>query len=382
MSIFSIILALALVLVFYVLIPGAGAFLVRGQWRTFRRRMVDSSTLAFLDYTDIRRVKEGHSFRFFGQLEAIQGGGRIWLKNGDISVAADLEKVPIYIMPRHTFDDDEEQMLPEDQPQRIPWRQVSSLPAGTPVYTSGALFFEDDQAVLHSLPRSPLLVVLYDGEKESLLRRSIWGGRQRNEYWNPFTLISLIIGSFSLLFLAYLLFRNPALSWPARITLTLSTAPLATLFPPGVIFLFLYRRAWEKARLLRGARDLQRLPLRFSGDDAAASLDGEEYTVIQGGKEALEGMLDEPLKVPLRSTPLNNRSETEFTLFGAYHSGKVVRPRDPMAELLMIPGHPEDNAERCSRMARFYEILSALLLSLDLAPNLFLILYLSHFIIP
>ena len=49
-------------------------------------------------------------------------------------------------------------------------------------------------------------------------------------------------------------------------------------------------------------------------------------------------------------------------------------PLDPMAELIMIRGNPEENALKCSKRSKLYTLLSGLFLALDIVPNLFLIL--------
>ena len=380
------ILGFAIAIVFYLLIPGAGAFFVRGQWRLFRRRIREASGLPFLDYSDLRKDRAGQSFRFFGNLEAIQGKNRIWLTSGNLSIAVDLERVPIYILSHYSSLEIGEDILPDEQPQRIPWKQISSLPAGTSVFVAGALFFESGQAVLHSLPRSPLLAVLYDGAADTLLRRAIWGGRQRNEYWNPFTLISLLTGGFALLFLAYQLFSNPVMRWPARIALTLSVSPLLPLLPPGVFFLFLYRRFWREARISRGVRDLQRLPLRYfpsrQPETRSVTPDGEEYIMASGERGALLARVDNPEGLIERKSPTDEGEP--YHLFGVHHpeTGRITRPSDPMAELVLIRGNPAVNARICQKRARLYELASVFFFSLDLLPNLFLVLYLTLFVIP
>ena len=75
-------LSFFLAFLFFGLIPGLGAFWVRAKWRRFRSRMLEASTFAFIDYSDLRQEKEGTSFRFFGNLEAIQGGNRVWIRVG------------------------------------------------------------------------------------------------------------------------------------------------------------------------------------------------------------------------------------------------------------------------------------------------------------
>ena len=77
------------------------------------------------------------------------------------------------------------------------------------------------------------MVVIYDGDERSILLRAVWGGRQKNEYWNSFTLAALITGSVSLFLMSYLFLSHPLYRQAALFALTLGFFPLATLLPPG-----------------------------------------------------------------------------------------------------------------------------------------------------
>ncbi|HUV07360.1 MAG TPA: hypothetical protein VMX75_06495 [Spirochaetia bacterium] len=380
-----IIIAVLISFLFFALIPGFGAFWVRARWRRFRSRMLGASLLPSIEYSDLRKENKGASFRFMGTLDSIQDRNRIWIKGSSFSLAADLEDVPVYILPSLSMSAGFDGVLPDEQPQSVPWKQISSLPAGMPMFVAGRLRIENGLAVFHSVPSSPLLVVIYDGSEESLLKRAIWSGRQKNEYWNQFTLISIITGFFSLFFLAYLLLGNPSMRFAALVALSLSLAPLAPLLPPGVVFLFLYRALWKKARTLRAERDLQRLPIRYFeswGSLGAERLttrlpDGELYTVISGSRSKVDLCLEKGKYSGIRPEPLSIRpADDNYYLFGAYpqEEGSVLKPVDPMVGLTMIHGDPEKNAERCSKRSMWYTVLSGLFLSLDILPNLFLIL--------
>jgi len=403
-SILLVLLSLFTASLFFVLIPGLGAFIVRAKWRRFRSIMLDISTFPLLHYGAVTEDSQGLPFRFFGSLEAIQDRNRVWIRSGDLSVAADLENVPVYILPSVSRTEDFTEALADEEPQSIPWRQISSLPAGVPIFAAGSLFFESGRPVLRSQGREPLLVVIYDGERESILRRAIWCGRQRNEYWNQFTIISLITGSFALLFLSYLFLGDPGTRVPALVSLSLSVTPLLVLLPPGVIFLLLYRRFWRLARRLRAQRDLQRLPLRYfrlpgSGAGAARLPNGERYVMLHGRREEMESRIGEDARGRvLFDRPRFTSSGDEVYLFGALaESGDspqpavahptvahptVGHPTDPMAELILTQGNPEINAQRCSRRSKIFTLLSGLFLSLDVVPNLFLAFMVLRAILP
>jgi len=375
------------------LIPGLGAFAVRSSWRKFRFRLLRSSYYPFLDYADLGAAGPPRYYRLFGQLEAIRAKDQVWIRSGDFSVAADLHRVPVYILPGSGADGDEKEPGPDEQPQIIPWRQISSLPARTPVFIAGRLGFEDGQPEFRSEAKEPLLVVLYGGDRDTLLRRAIRGGRQRNEYWNQFTLVSLITGCIILFLVGYFSYSQSPSRLPTIVSITLSLSPLVPLLPPGVLFLLLYRFYWKRARILRSQRDLQRLPLRFFRSDIATSAPrkgwqspdrsaarlpgGQSYVMIADKKpEQLREAMDDPRSelpvVPLSIPP----SGAKTYMFGASVGGKVAQPRDPMVERVLVRGDPEVNAQRCSDKARSYEIYSALLFALAVVSN-FLLVFLA-----
>ncbi len=406
--IYLVLLALVVAFLFFILIPGLGAFLVRAKWRRFRAHMIVASTYAIMDYSDLSKENEGSTYRFFGTLEAIQDTNRIWMRSGDVSAAADLENVPVYILPSMSSDESLDDVLSGEEPQSVPWKQISSLPAGVELFVAGTLHLEDGLTLFRSHPRFQLLVVIFDGGKDTILRRAVRSGRQPNEYWNQFTLISLITGSFSLLLLTYLFLGNPATRVPALIALALSASPLAVLLPPGVVFLYPYKSFWTRARTLRAERDLQRLPLRYFKAFPNAALpnaalpsaaltdrtereavsvlpNGERYMMISGTSDYVSSRLspDDRNAVPPDHLTISP-SDNEVYLFGAFSddASVITAPLDPMADLIMIRGNPEENAVRCSKRAMLFTVLSGVFLSLDLFPNLFLMLFVFRMLIP
>ncbi len=403
MRLLSIFGAVALVLLvaflFYGLIPGIGAFAVRAEWRSFRRRILRASLFPFVQYSELKGPDRTlGEYRFFGELEAIQGENRVWITDGRFTVEADLGGVSIYMLPsaappREAVGGERLAEAPaEEEPRSVLWRRIYSLPSGTPMFVGGSLELENGRAVFRGRPREPLAVVIYDGPRQTILSRTIGGGRQKNEYWNRFTLAALITGSFSLFVMAFLLLRFPLLRLPAILALTLSMFPVAVLLPPGVALYFLYRSLWKKARQLRAERDLLILPLRYFQDGEAAGGGGsaggdragsdrlaalptcEPYLMTRATDARLEDGL------AIRGSELVPRLRRgEYTLFGVPLEGKgsriLGRPEDPMAELVLILGDPEALSRACKRWARNLEILSALSILGGVAVNLFLILY-------
>lgn len=251
--------------VFYLLIPGLGAFHIRASWRRFRALLLKSTSYPPLSYTAVRQLSggqaaSGSSFHFYGSLQAMQGDSEIWLTNGSVTVRVDLEKVFVYMLPSISMpEENSEDQYPTDTPRRMRWEQISSLPEHTRIFISGRLFLSGGHFVFRDSDDQPLLAVIYEGEDRDLLVRATWSGRQKNEYWNAYTPGSISLGSFALFGYSYILFRNAHFLFPAVLSVILAILPISVFFPPGVIFYYLYRRFWKHGRVLRARRDLIRL---------------------------------------------------------------------------------------------------------------------------
>ena len=378
---------------FFGLIPGIGAFTVRAHWRSFRRRIIEASLFPFVEYSNLAESDRFlGNFRFFGNLEAIQGKNRIWINSDRFTVEIDLEGVPIYTLPSGSFQDlavpieKLEGTLPDEEPKSLRWDRIFSLPAGIKIFVGGPFFSEDGRGVFRVRPKEPLVVVIYDGDKESILLRAIWGGRQRDEYWNRYTLVSLITGSFAMLLTAYIMLRTPLLRLPSLFALSLSFFPIIALLPPGVAFYFLYRYFWKKARLLRAERDLIRLPIRYFKDEEAEA--GERFIRLPTREVYI--MTNDPAilikgELKIRGSNLLNLPDSrtgDYYIFGAYHRNEeerfITEPADPMAECILILGDPVTLAKTCRRRARIFELLSVFFIFSGIIINLFLILIMWH----
>lgn len=379
---------------FYIVIPGIGAFLVRHRWRVFRRRIVESSLFPFAGYSQMRRLgtepQTGYQgcFRFIGTLEAIQGDDIIWLRRGNISIAAEMNRASLYMLPAYSAYEEEgrleenEEALTDEIPRQLSWDRIFSLPEGTQVFISGPFYTEKGHGVFRSTDERTLTVMLFDGRDDTIIRRAIWGGRQRNEYWNLFTPGSLAAGAFALIVISYFLLRSPLLRGSALLSLSFSLIPVAPILPPGVLLYFLYRNLWKRARFLRAERDLLKLPLRYFGEDRDRTevrlAGGELYARRNLAQEAAERFVDERVKV--RTTMVSGKAirAGTYAAFGTLRpteEGEFIRkPEDPMAELLLIPGDPETLSLQCDRRARLLEICALTAFGASLLVNLYLIL--------
>lgn len=256
-----LIFAVVAACLFYAALPVAGAFRARARWRTFRRRLMAASGFPLLSLRESLRGPDGErgNFQHRGFVDAIQGNDCVWIRGECVTAAASLTNARIYLLPaaRSPDADGVYDLEAADETLKLtPWKHLSGLEEGTRIYAAGRLRLEGGLPVLFGTSSDPLVVLMYDGRDEDLLSRAIWAGRHRNEYWNPLTLASLAAGFLSIGTALYELLRPPLLSLPVALTAALAFVPMLPLLPPGLVFLAVYRRQWDKARRLRARRDL------------------------------------------------------------------------------------------------------------------------------
>ncbi|HYW83902.1 MAG TPA: hypothetical protein VFB30_11635, partial [Spirochaetia bacterium] len=181
-------------------------------------------------------------------------------------------------------------------------------------------------------------------------------------------------------------------------------APISPFLPPGFPLYFGYRSYWKKARLMRAQRDVIRLPLRYfppsadghRGKRATLLPDMEPYLMVRGMMDGAHAEVIVSDGVPITLPPGIRRLEVdlpsrrgsragspaqECVAFAAYREIgdgiELLKPEDPMAEQVLVPGDPESISRASERTARWYEIVSAILITLNImvnVPTIFLLL--------
>lgn len=380
-----LLLVLGLAFLFYIVVPGIGAFIVRYRWRTFRRRTIEASLLPAAGYNQMRRAAAAGAgeyigeFRFIGSLEAIQGDNIMWLNDGSVSFAVDMKSQSVALLPSAEGGSSP----PDESPQLIPWRKLTHLTEGVRLLVAGGFYVDDGRGLFRGTTGRPLVAVMYGGPDETMLRRAIYSGRQRNEYWNQLTPASLAAGALALLTAAYVSLSQPGTRFEGLLSVTFSLVPIAPLFPPGVVLFFLYRRLWRRGRALRAERDVVTLPLRHFPDSRADCLSvglagGERYAAA-AVPAGLAGVFTErgATAISLSKHAEKLRDENRYFVFGGVASnGRLQSPRDPLAELIVIPGDPRSLATHCERQARRLEALSVFLAAIGILANLYIVLLL------
>lgn len=364
---------------FYAIIPGIGAFAVRSTWRRFRRKLVEASTrpMVSLDAvrSDVPRGEvAGDVFRFIGVLEGLQGDDHIWLRGRKLSVLVDMHDADIYLLPPADQD------LTDEPPRHVKWQQMTSLTEGTRVFVAGRPVLSDGRVRIERTETDRVLVVVYDGDARTVLRRGIWSARQRNEYWNRFTPASLAAGLVALTTIGYVLIRSSADRFAALLALSFAASPLLPLLPPGVALFFVFRVLWHRGRLLRAYRDIIRLPLRHvdDGEERGRLPEGQPYVVRRLSPTEAAEYRRNALEI---TNPLH-RGTGEVAVVAvcgqasADGGDAVAVPDDPMSELVVVDGDPSNLARRCEQQAQQLELLSMAALSVGLVGNLYLVFWL------
>jgi len=249
--------AFAAALVFYLLIPIAGAFRLRSQWRGFRRRLAELSVAPLLRYHDLATaMREGREkagrFRLLGTIEAMEGQHRVWVRGRKVSALVDLSRAPLYVAAPGP---------PEaGSIQRLRWSSVSSLVEGTSIFVAGVIVIEEGRPVFVDEPDESLLAVCHDGEEQKIVSRLIAAGRAQNEYWNYPAIVSLALGVAAASGLL-LSFGTSIFSTLRALIFLAGAMPILPFAPPGLAFFFAYHRLWRMAVASRTLRDLLGLPL-------------------------------------------------------------------------------------------------------------------------
>ena len=346
---FPLYAAFAAATLFYLLIPIAGAFRLRNQWRRFRERVILLTLARALRYGDLAAAeREGRAtvgrFRLYGKIEAIEGLDRIWVRGKDVSALVDLSRAPLYVA---------SPALPEARAapgsiERLRYRSVSSLVEGTSIFVAGLLTIDEGRPVFVDAPDESLVAVCHDDGDARLVSRLVAGGRAQNEYWNYPTRVSLALG-LAVLSGILLLLSNSRFPTLRALIFLAGAAPVLPFAPPGLALFFAYRRLWRRALEARTLRDLLRLPLRFSG---------ARHILLEGDTPPINATW-----IGMSESGADRRDPRTLTLFSPQES------EDNGAQTFVVEGDPETLARRVERRATLYAATAGLCFGLAIAVN-------------
>jgi len=237
--------------IFYALLPVIGAFIARGQWRQFRRSIVEAAGLPELDPDAFKALEAATGrYRFEGEIDAIGGQYELWIAGTSMSCVVDLMDAWVFVLAIRSG---------ESRIERRKWSALPSIGPGARAFVAGEARLTGGRIVMGGNGTAAPLVLIHDGDAGDIITRAICAGRHENEYWNPVTQVSLALGVASMAGIVSLALSDRTPSLIAALTLSLAFSPALPLLPPGVIGFLAYRRFWKQARYFRAKRDIDSL---------------------------------------------------------------------------------------------------------------------------
>ena len=367
-----------MLVIWYGLIPIAGALFSRYKWSQFRRRFDELRLNPLLDYRQYRRIGgEGGVFRFTGGIESITDGHTLWVKGDNLTIPVSLANTQSWLLPMQ-----EEDGIPE-VPERIRWNHISTLTEGAKVFVGGLLTTQDNRLSFVSTKERPLMVIFYDCPDDTLTDGIIRAGRIRNEYWNSVTPISLAIGVLSQVYIAASFLNRPAFRLTVISALIALFVPVLPWFPPGLLFTVLYRRLAWYAENFGSYRDLTRLPLRYlaTGQESSILYTGEKYGFKK--YDSLPAGVKEGTLPFLLGKQSKKGKYSQWFVYGVLNGNDSPpeKSKDPFVSFGVLPADPHLLARRYAIAAMVLEILAWAVLILGVAVNIvfvFMILFQVH----
>ena len=377
--IINILVILAIVAIWYGILPVAGAFYNRGKWKRFRNRFDELRAAPLLDYRRYRQLEgEGGVFRFTGGIESITDGHTLWARGEDLTIPVYLQKTKCFLLT--TGEDDG---IPK-APEQIRWNRVSTLTEGAKVFIGGQIKIRNNRMSFCTTKEKPLMVIFYNCPDSELTDCLIRAARTSNEYWNSFTPISLAIGALALIYMAASFLGRPAFRLTVISALIAIFLPVLPLIPPGILLTGLYRRMTWQARKLRTYWDLARLPIRYllpgyPEKQSALLGTGEKYGYVKldspPAQEAAPWLIPE-------SQEQENKSELYFFGVLATQAGEgsalPQRSKDPFVSFGILPDDPAQLARRYAIKAYALEALAWFILFLGIIVNAGFIVFILY----
>lgn len=312
-------------------------------------------------------------YRFIGGFESTDNC-ILWIRSETLTMPIMLDRAETYLLPMAEGEELMEYLDPRGEvPEKIRWDRLSFLAEGAKVFVGGKVVRQAGRPVFVASKDCPLLIIFYDGADRSLPIRAIRAGRDKNEYWNPITPYSFIVGAFCHLGTALYFLSRPIFRFTAITACIALFTPLIPLIPPGLVCTLLYQRLWRQARLFRIYRDILQLPLKYQG----RLPNGEAYGFTRSAgppAEVLEGTA--PQLIPGKKGTGKHLKKEDWYVFGSLRENAAFprEPADPFAPFGAFPGNPAIFARRYTRKAYALEIVSWLLLIAGLGLNVFFII--------
>jgi hypothetical protein len=240
----------------FAVVPLSGAVFKRHTWHTFRQRFNDLQAAPLLDYNALRQG-QGKQFRFCGGFESITEDNILWVQNENLTIPVSLKNAKTFMLPAtdETFN---ESNLDNSTPliENIRWNKLSLLTAGSTVFIGGLLEDRGGRKTFVSDKKHPLIIIFYECSPQNLAFSVMCSGRIKSEYFNPITPYALIVGIFSMIYIAQNFYMRPAYRLTVLGAVIAMFSPLFPALPPGLVFTILQKRVRLHASFIKIRRDI------------------------------------------------------------------------------------------------------------------------------
>lgn len=289
---FFIFLIFFIPFVFYIAFPMGGAFIIRRNWYQFRKKLLGS----------LNDNKKSPLVRCFSRIQGYSRERTIWIQTENASLLADLRYCRFYQIATADKKDLNEvndfENIDFRRYRRMHWNEFQRLPEGSKLYIIGQWDSDSSRKKIYGTKKNPVYAVLYEGEEDTVISRSLWGGRQFNEAWNGWTLWSLPLGFFFMITLFSFYIQIDSLRYLLPTTLIFTLMPLLFLLPPGLFLFLVYLKLWNIARLNRARRDLFTF-YQYLGD-LPECIKSPDYLFLSGLFQNTENLSLKQIKTRIR----------------------------------------------------------------------------------
>lgn len=291
-------------ILFFIVLPILGALFVRSTWHMFRKTLISAETLPLLSKKEIlNSACTAYTCKAHGVIDAIGTDESVWVTVDGASIKVFLKNVTIYILAGSRRYGRTRNRKEEYFVERYKWNTMPSLPAGSLVFITGVFSHINGKPVFMQTENSKLLILIHDVPKQHVVYLGVFAGRPVNEYWNPFTKVSMALGLFAMTGIVIGVMSIKFISLITAISLTLAFSPILPFLPPGIAGFALYRRFWRRARYFRARRDV---------------------TVLKTSNQALYGKLSNKDIVFWKQLALINFLLSSFCFIASYTVNAVL----------------------------------------------------------
>lgn len=235
-------------LLFYIISPIVALILREQEKKKFR------STLYEISKRDkcCSRIKFDDSPKIcWGEVEAIEHGGILWINSNNSSKTAYIPKKSLIILER----ENDESLV---SIKKMSLQDRSILVEGTPILLSGQVTKRKGLPHFSGEKTDPVVAIIDDKKRANLVEELILEHRRLFQPYRSLLLGSFVIGFFVLSALNFVILSSSVFTSIKITAITMTTLPLQILSIPGNILFFPINRLFKKWREIKSKSDLER----------------------------------------------------------------------------------------------------------------------------